>query len=231
MPAHEMPSSHFGSSETFLSHAMRKGCPDANVDMLFGLMFEAKLLTAGDLHMAARHGYVRHLSRLVSVVGSVDALDEEGSTALHTACWGKNPKAFEVVKKLVRLGANINLKSTSGCTALLFSLWNRRIAKWLLRKGADIKAIAGVTKHMVEDMQKEFPREINQEELLTVIDMMQYIEKRTCPVCKDFTHRPCAGCHVVFYCDIECQRADFEAHRPHCARLDRPVVTLSPLGV
>jgi hypothetical protein len=216
MPAHEMPSPRFGSSETFLSFAMRKGCPDANIDMLLGLIVNANLFKTCDLHMAARHGYVRHLPLMVRVVGSVDALDEEGSTPLHTACWGKNLKAFAVVKKLVALGADINTVSRSGCTALLFSLWNPRIAKWLLHRGVDIKPISGVTKHMIEGMQEEFPREVNREEFLTVVGMIEYMEKRTCPVCKAFARRFCERCRSVFYCNQQCQMQDFNAHRPHC---------------
>jgi ankyrin repeat protein len=67
----------------------------------------------------------------------VNALDQGGQTALILAC--QNPKASpDVVKALLAAGADVNLRSRNGYTALTWALArnNGEITRLLRRAGA-----------------------------------------------------------------------------------------------
>jgi ankyrin repeat protein len=69
-------------------------------------------------------------------VSSVNALDQTGQTALILAC--RNPKANpEVVKALLAAGADVNLRSRNGYTALTWAQVrnNNEIGRLLRRAG------------------------------------------------------------------------------------------------
>jgi len=38
-----------------------------------------------------------------------------------------------------------------------------------------------------------------------------------CQICGNITTKICSRCRFIFYCSVECQKADWPAHRPHCA--------------
>ncbi len=91
-----------------------------------------------DLMRAAAHADVTTVQRLLASVPqvNVNALDQGGQTALILAC--QNPKANpDVVKALLAAGADVNLRSRAGYTALTWSHVrnNNQISNLLRRAG------------------------------------------------------------------------------------------------
>jgi hypothetical protein len=67
---------------------------------------------------------------------NVNALDQTGQTALIVSC--RNPKAnAEVVKALLAAGADVNLRSRNGYTALAWAIVrnNSEVSRLLRRAG------------------------------------------------------------------------------------------------
>ena len=91
-----------------------------------------------DLMRAASQEDLKTVQRLLSGTrgASVNALDQTGQTALILAC--QNPKANpDVVKALLAAGADVNLRSRSGYTALTWALArnNGEVSRLLRRAG------------------------------------------------------------------------------------------------
>lgn len=72
---------------------------------------------------------------------STDMKDEGGNTALMRAALDGQT---DIVKALLRKGADVNARNHEGCTALMFAVINLHTAtvKTLLRFGADVNARA-----------------------------------------------------------------------------------------
>jgi hypothetical protein len=97
-----------------------------------------------ELMRAASQEDLKAVQRLLSAATSananapgVNALDQTGQTALILAC--RNPKANpEVVKALLAAGADVNLRSRSGYTALTWAMVrnNTEVLRLLRRAGA-----------------------------------------------------------------------------------------------
>jgi uncharacterized membrane protein YphA (DoxX/SURF4 family) len=91
-----------------------------------------------DLMRAASHEDLKLVQQLLSAPGStnVNALDQTGQTALILAC--QNPKANpDVIKALLAAGADANLRSRTGYTALTWALNrnNAEVVRLLRRAG------------------------------------------------------------------------------------------------
>jgi len=91
-----------------------------------------------DLMRAASQEDLKAVQRLLSgtAAGNVNALDQTGQTALILAC--QNPKASpDVVKTLLAAGADVNLRSRNGYTALTWALArnNAEVSRLLRRAG------------------------------------------------------------------------------------------------
>jgi predicted anti-sigma-YlaC factor YlaD len=91
-----------------------------------------------DLMRTAAHGDLKGLQHLLAITphSNVNALDQGGQTALILAC--QNPKAdAEVVKALIAAGADVNLRSRSGYTALTWARArsNNQVTNLLRRAG------------------------------------------------------------------------------------------------
>jgi hypothetical protein len=91
-----------------------------------------------DLMRAASQEDLKNVQRLLSekTSANVNALDQTGQTALILAC--QNPKArADVVKALLAAGADVNLRSRSGYTALTWALNrnNGEVSRLLRRAG------------------------------------------------------------------------------------------------
>ena len=75
------------------------------------------------LMRAAAQGDLKTVRQLLTdtTAASVNALDQGGQSALMLAC--QNPKTSpDVVKALIAAGANVNLRSRNGYTALTWAL-------------------------------------------------------------------------------------------------------------
>lgn len=91
-----------------------------------------------DLMRAAAHEDLKGVQQLLSATSNtnVNALDQTGQTALIIAC--QNPKASpDVVKALLAAGADVNLRSRNGYTALTWALArnNGEVSRLLRRAG------------------------------------------------------------------------------------------------
>jgi hypothetical protein len=91
-----------------------------------------------DLMRAAAHGDLKTVQQLLAVNPhpNVNALDQGGQTALILAC--QNPKANpDVVKALLAAGADVNLRSRDGYTALTWAHArnNNQVSNVLRRAG------------------------------------------------------------------------------------------------
>ncbi len=90
------------------------------------------------LMRAAAQGDLKTVQQLLSETTgtNVNALDQGGQSALIRAC--QNPKASpDVVKALISAGANVNLRSRNGYTALTWALArnNSEVSRILRRSG------------------------------------------------------------------------------------------------
>ena len=97
------------------------------------------------LHLAAMHGNGRTLTRAVSLGLDIDAKDKVGRTALEIVFemnFIKGPKAVNVVKRLLNLGANPNRLGANGETLLMKAVreGEHSFVSSLLDSGADIDA-------------------------------------------------------------------------------------------
>jgi ankyrin repeat protein len=89
------------------------------------------------LMRAAALGDLKTVRQLLSeTAGSINALDQGGQSALILACHNPNANP-ELVKALLAAGANVNLRSRNGYTALTWSLArnNNEVSRLLRRSG------------------------------------------------------------------------------------------------
>ena len=97
------------------------------------------------LVIAAYRGQSEMVAYLLTKKVSIDYVSPEG-TALMAACY-KNE--LEIARMILEHGANVNLQSGDGTTALIFSVLNRNaeMVKLLLKHGAnkDLQDAAGNT--------------------------------------------------------------------------------------
>jgi ankyrin repeat protein len=72
------------------------------------------------LHEAVRSGTLQQVRKILrSVRQNVDELDEEGCSALHTACVNKR---FDIAKYLIQKGADVNQDDDTGSTPLHYAV-------------------------------------------------------------------------------------------------------------
>jgi len=84
--------------------------------------------------LALALGHEQIAQQLVHYGASLDAVDEEGDTALHIAC----AKSLQFVKELVENGADVNSQNALGHTPLhvASSAQNSAVVEYLLKNGS-----------------------------------------------------------------------------------------------
>eukprot|EP01094_Clydonella_sp_ATCC50884_P017307 TRINITY_DN298_c0_g1_i12.p1 TRINITY_DN298_c0_g1~~TRINITY_DN298_c0_g1_i12.p1 ORF type:complete len:1240 (+),score=272.67 TRINITY_DN298_c0_g1_i12:519-4238(+) len=155
---HAISSKYFRSKDTAakvkerLTHVLKpvnslfipgEDCIDALLEVFNGKVCEAAVFTGSGfrnvplLHLSVR--YPRTLRRLIKAGADVNAVDQDGWTALIRSVTGG---AVEGMKVLVELGADIDAKDKSGWTSLWLGamIGNTDAVKYLL----DCKAEAGI---------------------------------------------------------------------------------------
>ena len=88
----------------------------------------------------AKHGNSRKLEALARADPTiVSKRDSEGLAAIHWAC---DNGSLSMVKTLVGLGCNVDLKDGEGLTPLAYAVINEHVelAKYLVKQGADVQA-------------------------------------------------------------------------------------------
>jgi ankyrin repeat protein len=86
---------------------------------------------------AAYHSRIELIRMIVENGASVNAVDEQGITALMNAAKGRN---YPVAEYLISKNAKVNMKDFNGWTALHYSFQNMQIVKLLISSGAIVNA-------------------------------------------------------------------------------------------
>jgi ankyrin repeat protein len=100
------------------------------------------------LRLAALNGDVDELDRLIAVGVNLDALGQDGTTPLMLAVKSSLGTFYDrgvvVVEFLLAHGADVNAKTESGASALLYAVSHHRpeLVELLIKAGADVNAIS-----------------------------------------------------------------------------------------
>jgi hypothetical protein len=131
---------------------------------------------------------------------------------------------MDVVRVLVKeLGANIDQANSRGVTPVMAATGrgHEKIAKWLTRKGADIKKTAAhpnlsnqpfTAANFAASIAISKPSKASK-------DFAEWLEsKQSCanPGCAEGGKKRCARCLKVRYCSRECQVAHHPIHKATC---------------
>jgi ankyrin repeat protein len=111
------------------------------LSILFIILIAVMPAYGGEIHDLAGGGHLAGVKTLLAQdPGLINAVDEQGSTPLHSACFGGH---LVVVKLLIEKGANIQAVDGGGFTPLQLASYggNRDVVQFLLEKGADINAV------------------------------------------------------------------------------------------
>ncbi|XP_038210092.1 uncharacterized protein LOC119830972 [Zerene cesonia] len=69
---------------------------------------------------------------------------------------------------------------------------------------------------------KEPQTEVNHEDMMPIIEnvtsLNTTVKLGACNVCKKTTHKMCKGCYKIFYCSIECMKAEWQLHKFFCCQ-------------
>lgn len=89
------------------------------------------------LWCAAVSGQLDLVELLHQCGADIDAVSDSGSTPIRSACFMTH---FEIVKELVRYGADISKQNYNGGTCLINSVQSAKLCSFLLKNGADVNA-------------------------------------------------------------------------------------------
>jgi hypothetical protein len=131
------------------------------------------------LIMAAQNGHGKCLELLLNAGCDVNALDDEGASALTCAVQNEH---IDCVRTLVRCGADVTMQ----------------VQGFSMDDIADRATMADALKAALR-----LPAE----------------KRRRCAQCDTTTSRAmykCMSCRTVYYCNRDCQAADWQRHKPAC---------------
>ncbi|NRA37581.1 MAG: ankyrin repeat domain-containing protein, partial [Planctomycetes bacterium] len=138
--AHEITAFHVAAASTFADALLP--FIEAKID--------PNIKTSDDatpLHFAAKKGLIQSLKSLLEYNADREALTKSGESVLHYACAGK--KRLEIIKYLIEIGCDVNLKDKNGRTPLFnaVSIGEKDIVNFLLGNKAspDVKDTEGKT--------------------------------------------------------------------------------------
>lgn len=116
---------------------------DAKIDDITDNYGKTSLMIACEYNIQKFEGSVQNptiIKTLIDAGSDVNAIDNDGSTALIYACAHKDPNV-KVIQILLDNGANINMRNTADNSALSFCYFNTdkhlEIAKILLNAGSE----------------------------------------------------------------------------------------------
>jgi ankyrin repeat protein/tetratricopeptide (TPR) repeat protein len=104
---------------------------DPTVDTLLNAMGACKVTST------AEKGRAKVQELLQTHPELIHQADQDGSTPLNIACWREME---DLVRQLVRMGANVNARGYNGDTPLHKTTDNRKIARLLIENGARVNA-------------------------------------------------------------------------------------------
>jgi hypothetical protein len=203
------------------------------------------------LIFASNLGKTQMIRNLISKGAAVNYFDPAtGSTALHASIGGPLDESttVEVVKELVRGGADINAHNVKMPTPLIQAILRKKasVVRWLLENGADVKIRAGnstplevaflthnsdlanlILRH-APGLLGDLRAEQYDEKVLSGKPSRLIVKHRFgCWNCKSLAElMTCAGCRAAFYCSRACQKSDWPAHKGECKQLKAEVEML-----
>ena len=138
--------------------------------------------------------------RLIIAKGDVNAKDPQGKTPLLKAA--RHNGKSDILQLLLKHGANPDTADEENNTPLHFAAirGTKDVAIFLLKLGANPYARNNLGNVPYEEVSKD--------------DVLQYFQ--VCIVCKKYGGIVCNHCNVVRYCNIECQKKDWIAHKKLC---------------
>jgi len=169
--------------------------------------------------------HIKILKELLDRGAEVNTHDFAGYTPLHYALSSHgNIATLEMAKMLIEKGADVNALNRLGCTPLMEPVIAHKLeaVHLLVKHGADphITDINGTSPY---EIGSKFPDVAS---LFKLADKKIIARQRTvakeeqdfkkCAVCKAECKLKCTGCFLEWYCNANCQKADWENHKGTC---------------
>lgn len=166
------------------------------------------------MHTACQVGSKRLVELLLSEGARIDVAMEDGTRPLHVACYDGR---LEIAELLLDSGSDVNRATHDGHTPLSAAAKRRHadMCKLLLSRGAELGRSADLKRSASASFVEDVRAELAEEEAQAAA--------RRCETCGVVSLKggplqllKCQGCHVAWYCDRVCQRADWSDHRTPC---------------
>jgi ankyrin repeat protein len=178
-----------------------------------GADIEAKLvLDFTALIVAAQCGHDKSVELLLAAGANKEAKIHTGCTALIMAAHYGHDKCIEL---LLNAGCDVNALNNEGFGALYIAVQKEHIdcVRTLVRCGADVTMqVQGFSLDDVAD-------DTITADALKATLREPAEKRRRCNHCDTTTSRAmykCGVCRTTYYCDRECQKADWQRHEPVC---------------
>jgi len=138
--------------------------------------------------------------RLLIAKGDVNYVDKQGRTPLLKAA--QYNTSTKIIELLLKYGADPNVEDQDNNTPLHFAAirGTKEVAVFLIKLGANPYSRNKDGNIPVEEVTNE-----------QVADIF-----KVCIVCRKLSNILCQHCNVVRYCNIECQKKDYQAHKREC---------------
>ena len=159
------------------------------------------------LHKAALEGYLPVVRYLCEQGANKEARGQDGQTPLHAAAYDGH---VPVVKYLYEQGADKGARTNADgfITPLHVAALNGHlpVVKYLCEQGADKEARSAIGMTPLH-----IARTVG------LLPVVQYLEAvKQCGSCGKACTLECSLCHAVYYCNAECQKKAWKAHKKQC---------------
>ncbi|TFK27872.1 ankyrin [Coprinopsis marcescibilis] len=199
----------------------------------------ATLLVLGSQRVTTLSGApTRHLEVLQFLISRglpVNLHDIVGHTALHHAVIGDMPRKQEIMKILIKAGADVNGRNRWGEPPLLSAIVSGDVVgmEVLLEGGADINICDADDVSPSKNYVVYGPRVAATFEKWLKIrsGKPDPLTTKSCAQCgvKNTPLKNCSRCLTVQYCSKECQAAAWKGHKPDCKPFDKKTtITVKP---
>jgi hypothetical protein len=176
------------------------------------------------LHTACQVGSKRLVELLLSEGARIDVAMEDGTLPLHVACYDGR---LEIAELLLDSGSDVNRATCDGHTPLSAATKRRHadLCKLLLSHGAELGRSADLKRSAAASFVEDIRAELAEAEEAAQAQAAEAAQAaaRRCETCGVVSLKggplqllKCQGCHVAWYCDRACQRADWSDHRTPC---------------
>jgi ankyrin repeat protein len=168
--------------------------------------------------LASWLGHAEITALLLNAGADKDAKDEIGYTALCMAAQNDNVKCIEL---LLKAGCDVNTINKKGGSALFIAVYKNRpnCVRALVQAGADI------TIEVDGRPLYEYAVDTNNSDDLRAAMLVPAKKRRRCEQCGTTTTgqkmKKCGACKTVYYCNRECQTANWPLHKQVCSASDK----------